>query len=251
MSVTSLPDKLQQLFEAEGEVLQAKFARREVQHAHGTLRGNISERVLREFLGKYLPSSYRFANGEIIDREGTYSSEVDLAICSPMHPFTFSEEECGLLFVEGVDAVVECKSSLKSNTLRDAVQNCRSIRNLNAQVPLGTTVLGENHKPQERIQLTPHAIFAYGSDLTLDTVRKRIVEIKEDDRLSATETTDIVCVLDRGTIVRDRSIDNLEVEPGSESYHVIEGPPLLGFLMYLHDKMPTPLVARNPLADYF
>lgn len=250
MSVASLPDELHDLFEAEKEVLQAEFARGKVQHDHGTLRGNISERVLREFLEKYLPSTYRYANGEIMDRDGTYSNEVDIAICSSAHPFTFSKEGSGLLFVEGVDAVVECKSSLKSNTLPNAVQNCRSVRNLDAQTPTGTMTMAENHDPGERIKLTPHAIFAYGSDLALGTVIERIQDIKADDDLSDEELPDIVCMLNRGTVIRDRSIDNLEVEPGSESYHILEEPPLLVFLTYLYDKMPTPLVARNPLTAY-
>lgn len=253
MVFSHLPDELYELFEAEEEVMSAKFSRGKIQHNHGTIRGDISERVLREFLEKYLPSTYRFANGEITDRHGTYSGEVDIAICSPAHPFTFSKEGIGLLFVEGVEAVVESKSTLKTGTLKDALRNCWSIRQLEAGPVGGTSVMrmSENHSPMERIKLTPHAIFAYSSDLTLKTIIENMKKIKNNNNFSEEEMTDIVCVLDRGTIVRDRSIDNLLIEKGSEGYHIVNSSPsLLSFLMFLQDKMPTPLVSRNPLSGY-
>lgn len=102
-----LPSELVNLFAAESDVMDARLERSRFKHNHGTLRGDISEKVIQEFLQDYLPSEYGYANGEIMDRQWNRSKEVDIAICSSAHPFTYNRDGSGILFKEGVSSVIE------------------------------------------------------------------------------------------------------------------------------------------------
>jgi len=57
--------------------------------------GEKKEQIVRNFLKEYFPSTYRLGKGEIIDTLGNRSPNMDIVICTPFHPFTFSESDFG------------------------------------------------------------------------------------------------------------------------------------------------------------
>src|SRR3954454_14882631 len=76
-----------------------------------------AEVPFRDFLREYLPGIYEVGHGEIVDSDGHRSAQTDVVIVEPDHPFTFTEDQPGLFFIDGVAAAGEVKSVLTSGEL--------------------------------------------------------------------------------------------------------------------------------------
>ncbi|PPF62149.1 hypothetical protein C5C21_14450 [Rathayibacter tritici] len=99
------------------------------------------EEVLRQYLREIVPGGYEVSTGFVIDSAGGQSKQQDLIIVRrDYHPrFQIG----GALFypVEAVSAVVEIKSTLTAATLKEAVRNGRSVKELDR------TAGGRNYVP--------------------------------------------------------------------------------------------------------
>lgn len=248
-------EKLLDIISSQSESLVADFEQIRSEFSHSGLKGDESEDIVRKFLERYLPQTYGFANGQIMDRNGTLSREIDIAICNRFHPYSYSGGGKGLLFIEGVDAVVECKSRLNESHLEAALKNCRSVRELEVQIPEGTQITGRVHNGMSRIDLTSHAIFAFECPYTLETLDRKLGEIIESNGISKQEAPDLIYAHDTGLIVMNREMDGLKLF--DESGEAIPGyainrvePHLLMFLMSLQDKMPDLAWMPNFFKEY-
>lgn len=247
-------DRLEELFESKESSLQSKFEEIRSQFDHSGLKGDEGEEIVREFLSEYLPRNYGYGNGEIIDSEGTVSREVDIAICNQFHPFTYSKDGRGLLFVEGVEAVVEVKSVLNEDHLERSIENCSSVRSLEANTPAGTMGFDPRAEGFERVKVTPHAVFAFETPYNMETLQQKLMDLNDEKSISSRERIDLVFCLDKGLIVDSKEIDRLLSE-GADEYQtglsvVDTSPSLLMFLILLQDKMPQVNSMPNILKQY-
>lgn len=244
--------RMKNLFQQIAKSMEEELEEARATHSHSTLTGEDAEDTLRDFLRSYLPARYGFANGQIIDSHGNQSKEVDIAICNQGHPFTYADGGRGLLFIEGVDAVIESKATLSN--VDEVIENCKSIRppDLISETAIGTIVIAgnEHHEPSERTNITPYALFAFDSNYSLTGIRDKLEEAEQT--LSEDQTIDIVCVLGRGVIVRNRPYDRLHISDDSSSEYkiIVTDSELIYFLLYLHDKMPKALFSGYFLQNY-
>jgi hypothetical protein len=205
-------------------------------------------------LSDYLPRSYGLGNGEIIDTRGATSKEVDIAACNQFHPYTYSRGGQGLLFIEGVEAVVEAKSVLNEKHLEQSIKNCKSVRTLHTNILAGTMAYEHGSGTLNRSEITPYAIFAFESPYTIRTLGEKLMQLNQELCISDDERIDLIFSLDRGLIADNKEYDHIKIgdQSGiSSGYtHVDIEPQLLMFLILLQDKMPQVSSMPNILKQY-
>ena len=246
---SAFPERLSAIFQAEADRLKSDIKKAEGEFNHNTLKGSTAEQVAQDFLRRYFPPEYGFGKGQIIDSTGSDSKEIDIAICNPSHPFTYEREGRGIFFIETVDAVIEVKSTL--GDIEGIIDHCRSVRNLSPKSKYGGNHLSK--KSMDRIRRTPYAVFSFGTDYKLGTIKRKLEELQEEEY----NYIDLVYVLGKGLIYYERS--ELRIHDHFKASHkddtggyVINeiSPDLLVFLMLLSDKMPDVQDPAHPLAAY-
>lgn len=237
------------MLESEEERLQNNLKQTRKEFEHSGLKGDENEEAVRDFLKKYLPRTYNLGNGEIIDSKGHYSKEVDIAICNQFHPFTYSPNGRGVLFIEGVDGVVEIKSQLTDSHLEAAIDNCQSVRGLEVDAPGGILASGN----VERVSQPPYLLFAFESEMTLETIKDRLRTYNEDKGIERKNGIDFVVCLDRGVVLNSQERDQLRLYSDDSWYGYATSdqyPPIYMFLFVLYDKMPNVAYMPNFLMNY-
>lgn len=245
------PDRLNKLFQAEKDILLSEIRRAGGEFTHGGLKGTSGEQIAKNFLRRYIPSSYGFANGQIIDSKGNISKEVDVAVCNPSHPLTYEPNGQGVFFIESVDAVIEVKSKITNlDALKDHCKSVRDCRPDNYFLGMQQTAA----VPFDRIDKTPYAVFAFESRYKLDTIVDRLNTWDEDERYFI----DLIYILNKGIILYNyekmtADTDRLGIPGLDQGEYGLSpyDPDLLMFLIYLSDKLPDIQSAFNPLPVYF
>lgn len=97
--------------------------------SHNTTIGQAREFLISRFLKSILPPAIHFGTGKIIDSSGNYSKQIDIIIYDPRFPI-LEIAGGGLYLVEGVIAAIEVKSTINSEQLTLALDNCKSVLSL-------------------------------------------------------------------------------------------------------------------------
>jgi hypothetical protein len=171
------------------EVVRAKFA-------HSGNKGTDTETVLREFLRSYLPRRYGVGHGEIVDSFGSRSAQTDIVVVTDEHPFTFTGDEPGLFFVEGVFTAGEVKSVLTTQELERTIANALKFRELKC-APRGITILLRSMNESDHNRFVgnpPYFLFAFETQIKMETIANRLIE-------QSKRSIDAVFVLNHGAIL--------------------------------------------------
>jgi hypothetical protein len=96
---------------------------------HSGEKGTANEILLRNLLLKFLLKKYSIGSGIVIDRNGGRSNQIDVVIYdSYFHPELFSQ---GYLYpVYVVYMVIEIKTTMNKDKMKEAVENIRSVKRL-------------------------------------------------------------------------------------------------------------------------
>jgi len=174
------------------------------------------EEAVRKFLRRFFPPAYQIGKGEILDSVGKRSTQIDIVICTPYHPFTISESGTGLFFCEGIACAVEVKSDLSSKVeLERGLRQIWSVKQLERKPLKGDMMFGSKYA-QERLRRIPAVLFGYRSP-SLVTLKTNIMEIHAKLGVSNEEQVDAVVVLEKGVIynVKDPR-DNIVIMDSKE-----------------------------------
>jgi hypothetical protein len=93
---------------------------------HSGLTGDNRERILKNALRQFLPESLHIGKGKVIGTDSGPSRQVDIVIYDTRFPF-LRDADNALYPVEGVVATIEVKSTLTTDELHDALENCKSV----------------------------------------------------------------------------------------------------------------------------
>lgn len=186
-------------------------------------RGSAAEDILTEFLRHYLPRKYDIGRGEIIDSFGNRSSQTDLVITNEYHPFSYKRGEPGLFFIEGVLAVIESKMILTSKELTSSLHNASKYKALCGKPTKGEMVYANPHDRERFYAHGPSILFAFDSELTLETIRSKIIKHMNVHTTDFYNTLDAVYVLNRGSVI------NYANGLGSYSYRLASGDDATGW----------------------
>lgn len=122
---------------------------------HGDIKGYGREALVQEFLATHLPDQVEYLSGEILDPDDNRSGQVDIIVQSKLHPKVPLLGNLHLAFVDSVVAAVEVKSTLTTQHLAAALDQCRKIKALRRNVTL------ECDTPAAKLTSIPCIIFAF------------------------------------------------------------------------------------------
>lgn len=102
--------------------------------SHGDIIGDAREVFLRDILSRFVPKNTYIGTGQIVDINGGKSKQIDIILYRSDFPVFQTLGQSEIFLLEGVVATIEVKSSLNPVTLNEALENCLSIKKLNANV---------------------------------------------------------------------------------------------------------------------
>jgi hypothetical protein len=189
-------------------------------------KGHERAAFIDQFLKEALPPQFRFGTGDVTDRAGHRSGQLDVVVEIPFAPSLPLAAASRLYLAEGVGAVIEVKSDVAS-------QWGEAVRTAELLWPLQRDFLGSvgfiGAPPQPRI---PLFVVGYTGWKTIETVREHLQE-----------RTDIegILVIDQGIYVSRRGV-KIEHSAAalwglvSDLYFAVKRLAATGFdsLVYLH-----------------
>src|SRR5215469_70517 len=164
-----IPLTISQLFADAAKKLVSDFAYIRNSNPHAGDRGEEAEEVLKTFLNNHIPPRFRAVSGVVIDRENSLSKQTDVivydALSSPVYRYG---EKTQILPVDTIAAVMEVKSRLTKDELKDGYQKIASVKALKKtplsrvdQLPTGSDMAGAG---------TLGVVFGFDSDASLEAV---------------------------------------------------------------------------------
>lgn len=209
--------------------------------AHNLTKGEAVEEALRQFLRDHLPASIGVTHGQVIDRHGAISSQLDVVLYDAQRtPILFSDAAANnqILPVEGVIAAIECKTSLRVKDIPNLARSAELLKGLDKTAyylqdsPIISSVKTAYGKEWDALPVF-YFVFAFeGPSIGVigDAVGIEHLTRELENRI------DMVCVMNRGVVVNGRipldSIDAIPF-PGSQVLSSQTKHPLLFFYILM------------------
>lgn len=239
--------------------LVAKFEEIRTTFTHSGNKGSGAEANFRNFVRSYVPRTFRVGHGEVIDSRGKRSKQLDVIVGNPHHPFVTTEEDACLHFIEGVACAGEVKSILTTDELERTLENCLAFKKLHAFIAKDTSFRGTMGDVERFVLRRPYFLFAYESQLKLQTVAEKIAQWSNDRNLYYYQGIDGVFLIDRGVIVNFGKGDGAFTHTFSDGqkavglvpYHATDNPnTLYHFLIWLTSTVKDIQVPASILQPY-
>ncbi len=239
---------------------------RQMQETHRLHRAPLNigasrELVVAAFLRRHLPKSLWVGRGEILDASGNRSPDCDVVVYRATSPAIPSDpgETLHLFFAEGVDAVVEVKSTLTGNELARCIDSCRRVKMLRT----GSRADGEPGFPDIAFVpqgYNPEALswiryFVVAFDGISDASMLEALKLAHQDNVTDYYRYGIdgVCFLDRSYIYKNDGL----IWPADSDHSRNAGSPLLRttddlLCLFLHLVTPASFTVHKSLfySDY-
>ena len=172
---------------------------------HMGVRGTSREDVLRQRIKELLPQKFTVGSGIITDHQGKQSHQQDFFVYDAFNSPTFLQTESSCIIpVESVYATIEVKSTLNKETLRQSVENIKSVKELELSVLQNSPFI-----PQKYNYIFG-AIFAYSSETTIETIAKNLGEFCK--KIPYSQQPNIVCILNQGIIIHTPKVEGRQIE---------------------------------------
>lgn len=183
-------------FKKTADVLLAEFERSKEQNASANL-GRNREIFCKEFLSKVLPPKLSIKSGEIWDASNNKTGQLDVVILRDDGPSLHIASD-NIYLAEGVFGVIEVKSNLTREKLIEAGESLSKVANL--KINIGAVI-----SSGPMLDRPLRIIFAYDG-ATWETI------IDEISKKNWIEIFDLICILNRGVLVRKGRILNWDSE---------------------------------------
>lgn len=199
-----------EIFAQAAKKLRADFEEVKATVLHGGLKGGEAEDLVRKFLQGHLPKRFDAGSGLVIDPHDQLSKQMDVIIYDALNCPVYSSEKAAIIPSDNVAAIVEVKSRLDKEKMRDAFENARSVKALAKTTndspmakPIGKPDLKVPHPSESSDRLvtlqTLCCLFVFETSLTLEKLSEHyhsgILEYGLGRHI------DIVLVLDKGVIM--------------------------------------------------
>ncbi|RYV01056.1 hypothetical protein SOPP22_16790 [Shewanella sp. OPT22] len=157
--------------------------------------GDQGEENWAELLRDWLPSSYRVVTkGRIISHDGRTSPQIDILVLKSSYPKKLESKK--IYLAAGVAAAFECKVTLKSQDIAEAISTCQNIKSLYKK-RIGTPYK-ELHSPII-YGLLAHSHSWKGENSTpIENIQKKIIEEDYSKITHPINSLDLLCVADLG-----------------------------------------------------
>lgn len=193
------PEKilLKDLIQSAADQLRQEFAEVQQNNPHAAESGAEAELILKQFFKDRLPRRFDIESGFIVGSDGAVSKQTDLIIYDAINsPVYRKGPKTHILPRDNVAAIIEVKSKLNKEQLRDAAEKISSVKaiqtspisNLDQPVTFSDLIISN----------TLGCVFAFDSYTSLETLTENLKEINE--QYDSDYWIDMVVVLDKGII---------------------------------------------------
>lgn len=195
-------ERLRAAFASDDLVLRAALTKARADFEHRGMKGDVVEVATRSFLRSHLPRKFDVGTGEVIDRYGARSSQLDVIILNDEQPFVHGIDVNGMYLAEGVSAVGEVKSSMGTKDLADILEKGERLRKLRPMPLEGDTIRGNPHDIARFVTSFAYFGLALESSMASEAILKTLVAAEDVDSPDGSGARvpklDALFVLDRG-----------------------------------------------------
>lgn len=195
---------------------------------HRGEKGSAIEGAVRDFFRKHLPTSVGVAHGEVVDRCGNTSTQLDVILYDQLRtPVLFSDKEAGVRVIpaEGVIAAIEVKTSLQLADIPKLVEASARLTGLERfsyyreENPVIREVAFAYGREFEVLPPFYFILAFEGPDLT--NLAKNLAMNSNDRELP--EQIDSICVLNRGVVTNAtlnefHKVETIDALPSPETF---------------------------------
>ena len=219
-------------------------------YSDSDVKGGANERIVAEFLRKYVSCRFVTNNSEIVDSFGYKSHEIDVCVCNQDQPI--SQEHGGILIAEGIDFVVQVKSNLTKPEIRRTIDNCKSVKMLKRRKNQKDIFAVLDADVPYYVDRIPYFAFAFSAGSKFETLCRNIYDMI--DGIDYIYQPDAFFILGDGFIVncRDGKGAGLEVNgkvaEGLFAYATNQN--LSDFMKFIHRVVPRFYRVIDPLTYY-
>lgn len=185
------------LFKEIGKQLRNEFESIKSNNPHYGERGAETEVILTDFLNNHLPKRFSATSGLIVDNFNNISKQTDIIVYDSLNsPVYRKGPRVSIIPYDNVACIIEVKSLLTKDELKDAAQKISSVKRLK-KTPISTI-----DQPVTFSTLinstTMGLVFAYEAKTKLETLADNLAEINTN--FPSVEWIDSIIVLDKGII---------------------------------------------------
>ena len=189
------------LFKSACEEMKSKFNSTKANIIHSGTKGGTNEDVWISWLKNYLPKRYEINRGVVINSKGYQGLQQDIVIFDRQYsPLIYKQEETLFIPVECVYAVIEVKTQLTKEEIKDAGEKIASIRRLYRLPSQKIRHIGGVHRPIKRGRIYGY-IVSSSAGWTENSVWTKISQYLP---ISKEEFIDGGCVVNRGAFSAQR-----------------------------------------------
>lgn len=188
---------LKDLIQSAAKQLRQDFEEIQNNNPHAAESGAEAELILKAFLKDRLPRRFDIETGLVVGQDGTVSRQTDLIIFDALNsPVYRKGPKIHILPRDNVAAVIEVKSKLNKDQLKDAAKKIASVKTLR---PTPITNIDQPVTFSDMIMTnTLGCVFAFDSYTSLVALADNLKEINSD--YDSSDWIDLVVVLDKGYI---------------------------------------------------
>jgi hypothetical protein len=188
---------LKDLIRSAGKQLRHEFEEIRQNNPHAGESGAEAELILRKFLKERLPRRFDIESGLVVGTDGTVSNQTDLIIFDAMNsPIYRAGPRVHIIQRDNVAAVIEVKSKLNKEQLKDAARKIASVKKITAS-PI-TDVDQPVTFSNMIMTNTLGCVFAFDAYTSLTSLADNLREINLE--YDSRNWIDLVIVLDKGFI---------------------------------------------------
>ena len=190
-------EKIVDLFIEASKQLRYDFEEIKKNNPHYGESGAEVEIILRDFLNDHLPKRFAADTGCVIDDESNISMQTDIIIYDALNsPIIRKGKRVLILPNDNVASVIEVKSKLNKDELKDAAKKIASAK------ALKKTPVNDGDQPVTMsplvIERTFGVVFAYESYTSLKALSDNLIEINSE--YPSNQWVDMIVVLDKGVV---------------------------------------------------
>lgn len=188
---------IDELFRTAADQLRSDFEAVRKSFPHYATSGGEAEEILRKFLNSHLPRRFAATAGFVIDEINQMSRQSDVLIYDAENsPIYKAGDKSLILPADSIASIIEVKSTLSKEELKDAVNKVASVKKLKR------SPITQLDQPVTFSELIVNSVFgvvfAYNSTTSLETLADNLRELNSE--LPRSEWTDLVVVLGKGML---------------------------------------------------
>jgi len=262
MKNENLDSNLEQYLKSYAKKLEADFNLIKNLVSDSSVKGKKNEEIIGKFISSHYQNSFVAFNTQIIDSKGYKTDEIDICVCNSYQPFLPSEGE--FIISEGIDFVVQVKTTLNHNEIPRIIKNCKSIKSIERNSEENDIIMGGDLVDRDNlITRIPYIVFCFSTTVKVRSFIDRFAEELESVPLELQP--------DALFVLNDFSIYNYKINhpslgvltPIGEKLYtkpltgliaetaVSKNSSLIGMVKYIHTMIPKIIRRRNPISYYF